>query len=120
MSYEFIIYGDVRFDVSYDDNELSSFILSYIKNQSNVGTFTYLHLCRALIETAIEEKRLIGAKANTYYQSPQLKPSQYTRVSMLLWRYILKGIIFIDFYNNEYVAHMANDTTFGINKESLK
>lgn len=118
MSFEYTVYGDVRFDVNYDDEELRNYILSYINLHTEEGYFTYLKLCRSLLETAIKEGRLVGAKDNTYYQSPQLKPAQYRRISQLLWKYILDEVIFIDFYNNEYVAHIPNDTTFGINKES--
>jgi len=119
MSFEYTIYGDVRFDVNYNDAELNDFIISYIKSKKDEGSFTYLRLCKSLINTAVKDGRLDGAKPNTYYQSPQLKPSQYTRISKLLWDFILNGIIFIDFYNNEYVAHIPNDTTFGIIKENI-
>lgn len=119
MSFEFTVYGDVRFDVSYSDDELNVFIIEYIQSRTKEGYFTYLKLCRSLIETAVKENRLVGAKSNTYYQSPQLKPNQYTRISRLLWRLILQEKIFIDFYNNEYVAHFPNDTTFGINNDVI-
>ena len=119
MSFEYTVYGDVLFDVTYNDKELDDFILSYVKTHAEEGYFTYLKLCRSLLETAIKDGRLEGANDNTYYQSPQLKPNQYRRISMLLWKHILDGVIFIDFYNNEYVAHSPNDTTFGITQEAL-
>ncbi len=117
MSYEYTIYGDVTFILSYSDKELGDKILAYIRSKKEDGMFTYLKLCRSLIGVAIQEGSLVGAKKEVYYQSPQLKPSEYTRVSRLLWKYILEGKVFIDFYNNEYVAHSPNDTTFGINQE---
>lgn len=119
MSFEYTIYGDVTFELSYSDQELGDRILNYIRSKKEEGLFTYLRLCRALINKAIEEDRLIGAEKQVYYQSPQLNPAQYTRVSRLLWKYILEGKIFIDFYNNEYVAHSPNDTTFGINQDEV-
>jgi|GEM_PF-1288924 len=119
MSFEYTIYGDVMFGLSYSDEKLGDTIMSYIISKKENGTFTYLRLCRALIENAIEEGSLEGAEKHVYYQSPQLKPSEYTRVSKMLWKYILEGKIFIDFYNNEYVAHSPNDTTFGINQDAL-
>lgn len=117
MSFEYTIYGDVMFEFKYSDQELGDRILNYIRSKREDGLFTYLKLCRSLISLAIQEECLIGAEKHVYYQSPQLKPSEYTRVSKLLWKYILEGKIFIDFYNNEYVAHSPNDTTFGINQE---
>lgn len=119
MSFEYTIYGDVMFGLSYSDEVLGDKVLSYIMNKKEDGTFTYLRLCRSLITTAIDEGTLVGAEKHVYYQSPQLAPSEYTRVSKVLWKFILEGKIFIDFYNNEYVAHSPNDTTFGINKEAL-
>lgn len=119
MSYEFIIYGDVRFDICYNDEELEALILSYVRSKINEGSFTYLKLCKSIIETAVKERRLKDARENTYYQSPQLKAKQYTRISQQLWHLILDGKIFIDFYNNEYVARIPNDTTFGINEDAL-
>lgn len=119
MSFEYTIYGDVRFDVDYNDAELNNLILSYIRSKKDEGSFTYLRLCKSLINAAVKDGRLVGVKPNTYYQSLQLKSAQYTRISMLLWNFILKGVIYIDFYNNEYVAHIPNDTTFGINKEKI-
>ena len=119
MSFEYTIYGDVMFELSYSDDVLGERILTYIRSKKEDGMFTYLKLCRALIYKAIEEGCLVGAEKQVYYQSPQLTPAQYTRVSKLLWKYILEGKIFIDFYNNEYVAHSSNDTTFGINQEVL-
>ena len=117
MSFEYTIYGDVSFELSYNDQELGDKILSYIQSRKGEGMFTYLKLCRSLIASAINEDSLVGAQKGVYYQSPQLKQSQYTRVSKILWKYILEGKIFIDFYNNEYVAHIPNDTTFGINQD---
>lgn len=119
MSYDFIVYGDVRFDISYSNEELKSMILLYITSKISEGSFTYLRLCKSIIETAVKENRLVDAKRKTYYQSPQLKAKEYTRISRLLWDLILEGKIFIDFYNNEYVAHIPNDTTFGINEDAL-
>ena len=120
MTYEFIVYGDVRFNVDYSIDELKSFILSYIETNKEVGSFSYLRLCRALIDTAVKEGRLEGAQKNTYYQSPQLKPEVYSQISCLLWNFILSGKIFIDFYSNEYVTQIPNDTIFGINKAVVK
>lgn len=117
MSFEYTIYGDVMFEFNYSDQELGDRILNYIRSKREYGLFSYLKLCRSLIDVAGREDCLVGAKKEVYYQSPQLKPSEYTRVSRLLWKYILEGKIFIDFYNNEYVAHSPNDTTFGINQE---
>lgn len=119
MSFEYTIYGDVVFELSYSDQELGDRILAYIRSKKEDGLFTYFRLCHSLISVAIEEGCLIGAEKQVYYQSPQLSPSQYTRVSKMLWKYILEGKIFIDFYNNEYVAHSPNDTTFVINQETL-
>jgi hypothetical protein len=114
MSFEYTIYGDVRFELSYSDQELGDKVLSYIKSKESEESFTYLSLCRSLIESATEDKHLKGARDGVYYQSPQLKPSEYTRVSRILWKFILSGKVFVDFYNNEYVARDSGDTTFGI------
>lgn len=119
MSYEFTVYGDVMFGLAYSDNELGDKILSYIKSKKESSTFTYLRLCQSLIDNAFMEGNLEGAEKQVFYQSPRLKPSEYTRVSKMLWKFILEGKIFIDFYNNEYVSQSPNDTTFGINQETL-
>ena len=119
MSFEYTIYGDVVFDLSYTDEEMSDRILKYISLNKKDGYFTYHRLCRFIITLALAEDRLVGADKNVYYQSPQLDPSQYTRVSKILWRHILDGKIFIDFYNNEYVTNIPNDTRFGINQDNV-
>lgn len=119
MSYEYTVYGDVMFGLAYSDNELGENILSYIRAKKEAGTFTYLRLCQSLMDNALKEGKLVGAEKQVYYQSPQLKSSEYTKVSKLLWKFILEGKIFIDFYNNEYVSQSPNDTTFGINQETL-
>lgn len=114
MSFEYTVYGDVKFELSYSDEELKDIIMGFIRANQEEGSFTYLRLCRFLIETASQDNHLQGAKQGVYYQSPQLKPAQYTRVSRILWSFILSGRVFVDFYNNEYVSHSPDDTTFGI------
>lgn len=114
MSFEYTIYGDVRFELSYTDEQLGEKVLSFIESKKGEGSFTYLSLCSSLIDSAREDKLLKGARDGVYYQSPQLIAAEYTRVSRILWRFILLGKVFVDFYNNEYVARDSSDTTFGI------
>lgn len=114
MSFEYTIYGDVSFNLSYTDQELEDKILSFIQSKESEESFSYLSLCRFIIEAAHQEERLKGAKREVYYQSPQLQPTEYTRISRLLWKFILAGKIFVDFYNNEYVAPATGDTILGI------
>lgn len=120
MSFEYTVYGDVKFELSYSEEELRAIIMGYIESKQDEGSFTYLKLCRFLIDKASQDGHLQGAKQGVYYESPQLKPAQYTRVSRILWSFILSGKVFVDFYSNEYVSHSPNDTSFGIIQDNKK
>ena len=119
VNYSVTQYGESRFGLKYNDDELSSIIDSFIKKQreQDIDYFTYFTLCRYILVTADKSDMLIGKEANTYYQQPNLNQKEFTRISCLIWNFILNRKIFVDFSNNAYIAHYENDTIFGIMKD---
>lgn len=116
VSYTVTQYGESRFGLKYEDEELKSIINAFIQLQRKVKDyyFTYYTLCRHIMLLADKEDRLNGKDANTYYQQPNLSGKEYTRISRLIWDFILEKKIFVDFSNNAYIPHYENDTVFGI------
>lgn len=110
-------YGEANFCLQYEDKELLDLIKDYInkKIEAKEDYFTYFTLCKSILNKADRDNRLIDKDPETYYTSPSLAPSEYTRISRLLWKLILDGKIFVDFSNNAYIAHYENDTILGIN-----
>ena len=116
VSYTVTQYGESRFGLQYEDEELKSVINAFIQAQRKEKDyyFTYYTLCRHIMLLADKENKLKGKEANTYYQQPNLSPKEYTRISRLIWDFILDKKIFVDFSNNAYIPHYENDTVFGI------
>lgn len=116
VSYNVTQYGESRFGLKYNDEELTGIIDSFIKKQKSqdIDYFTYYTLCKFILITAEKSDRLNGKEPNTYYQQPNLNQKEYTRMSRLIWNFILDRKIFVDFSNNAYIAHYENDTVFGI------
>lgn len=116
MSYQITAYGDHHFGLKYNDEELLKIIGKYICDKKEHGEmyFTYYTLCRFILNEAIRNNALEGVEPNTYYESPNISQKELTRISRLLWDLILDRIIFVDFSNNAYMAHISNDTVIGI------
>ena len=116
MQYRITRYGDSSFDLAYQDEEMMELIAKYIEQRKKSGVmyFTYYTLCRHILNKANEEKKLKNLEPHTYYESPVLSQTEYTRVSRLLWSFILGGKLFVDFSNHSYTAHYQNDTVIGI------
>lgn len=116
VNYSVTQYGEARFGLNYNDEELTCVIDSFIQNKKNNKDdyFTYFTLCKFVLETADIAGKLNGKEANTYYQQPNLSQKEYTRISRLIWDFILGRKVFVDFSNNAYIAHYDNDTVFGI------
>lgn len=116
VSYSVTQYGETQFGLRYDDEALKIIIDSFIQTKRDEKTyfFTYYSLCRHILMLADKEDKLIGKEPNTYYQQPNLSSKQYTRISRLIWDFILERKVFVDFSNNAYIPHYENDTVFGI------
>lgn len=116
VNYSVTQYGEARFGLQYNDEELKDVIGEFIQTQRNNNNnyFTYYVLCKYILELADRTNKLLGKDANTYYQQPNLSQKEYTRISCLIWDFILERKIFVDFSNNAYIAHYDNDTVFGI------
>lgn len=116
VSYSVTQYGESQFGLRYSDEELSDIIGTFIKKQKSmdIDYFTYYTLCKHVLVYADKEGKLLGKELNTYYQQPSLSQKEYTRISRLIWNFILGRRIFVDFSNNAYIARYDNDTVFGI------
>ena len=116
VSYSVTQYGESRFGLNYSDEKLKGIIGAFIEKQRSDKKyyFTYYTLCRYVLNLADREFMLLGKEDNTYYQQPNLSQKEYTRISRLIWVFILDKKIFVDFSNNAYIAHYENDTVFGI------
>lgn len=116
INYSISQFGETNFGLKYNDQELKSLIGYYIQQKKNENTyfFTYLKLCKHLLAIADQANELVGKEAHVYYQTPDLSQKEYTRISRLLWDFILDRKIFVDFSNNAYIAHYENDTVIGI------
>lgn len=116
VSYSVTRYGESRFGLKYSDEELKGIISSFIQKQrsQDIDYFTYFTLCKYILQSADKSDKLSGKDPNTYYQQPNLNQKEYTRISRLIWNFILDKKIFVDFSNNAYIAHYENDTVFGI------
>jgi hypothetical protein len=116
MGIQITVYGSHPFTLAYDDSEIIAFISDYITKRKNTRQpyFTYFTLCRIILEKAKNDNKLKGMEPNTYYESPDLAQSEYTRISRILWGFIWDKKIYVDFSNNSYIAHYENDTILGI------
>lgn len=103
-------YSQEPLSLHYSDEELFGKIGEYISTLAGIH-FTYLQLCDYILSKADEEEKL-GKKQNTIYLNPKLSSSDFTRISIVLWRMIMNGEICIDFYVNPYRGGIKDDTTF--------
>lgn len=116
VNYSVTQYGESRFGLKYKDEELSGIIEDFIQKQKSreINYFTYFTLCKYILIQADKTDQLVGKMANTYYPQINLDQNAYTRISRLIWIFIMDRKIFVDFSNNAYIAHYENDTVFGI------
>lgn len=116
--YQVSVFGAHGFDLIYDDSELKIIIGDYIENikNSELPYFTYYTLCNKILEDAYANFQLAGREKNVFYENPTLSSKEYSRISRTLWNFIWDRLIFIDFSNNQYIAHFDNDTVFGVIK----
>lgn len=116
MSIQITVFGESHFELKYSDEEVKQKIDGYIQDLKlkNIDYFTYYTLCKWLLEDAIQNNSVINYDNNTYYESPMMVRREYTRVSRLLWEFILSGSLYVDFFDNHSIARYDNDTTFGI------
>lgn len=116
FNYSVIQYGESKFGLRYNDEDLKGIVDAYIKKQKSqdIYYFTYFTLCKYILLEADRADKLIGKEPNTYYQQPNLNQKAYTHISRIIWDFIFERKIFVDFSNNAYIAHYDNDTVFGI------
>ena len=116
VNYNVTQYGEAQFGLHYSDEQLIIVIEKFITKQKELKMyfFTYYTLCKYVLKVANDEDQLTGKEPNTYYQQPNLSQKEYTRISRLLWGFILDRKIFVDFSNNSYIPHYENDTVIGI------
>lgn len=103
-------YSQEPLTLHYTEDELLNKIREYISKLSDIH-FSYLRLCNYILSQAEEDNKL-GKKENTIYLNPELKPSDYSRISVALWQLIREGLICVDFYVNPYRGQMKDDTAF--------
>jgi len=110
-----VYYGEHPLQMIYTDEELSVKIGEFIADKIKDGSkcFSYKGLCNVLFRLAQMENKLKTEKDATY-NNPVLHYNDATRISLLLWERIWNKEIFIDFYENKYVANYHEDTYFGI------
>ena len=116
MDIKITVYGSHPFSLAYEDAEIKQYIKNYILYRKKSGQmyFTYFTLCKLILDQAKREDKIKGMEPNTYYESPDLSQTEYTRISRILWEFIWDREIFVDFSNNSYIAHFSNDTVLGI------
>lgn len=108
-------YSQEPLSLKYSDEELLGKINEYISELVDIN-FTYSQLCDFILSKADDDNKL-GKKQNTIYLNPRLSSSDFSRISITLWRMILNGEICIDFYVNPYRGGIKGDTTFIIVKK---
>ena len=104
MDYEFTHYGDIKFNLSYEDWELKEKIISIIST-SNDYIITPDYIARKLLEIAFDENRenrVISAESNTIYPQAYLTDQQLGKVSRIIWDLIIEGKIMYDFFTKEF------------------
>lgn len=116
MSIQITVFGESHFELKYSDEEIKQKIDGYIQDLKRKDRyyFTYYTLCKWILEDAIQNDSVINFDHNTYYEIPLMDRKEYTRVSRMLWGFILGGKLFIDFFDNHSITRYDNDTTFGI------
>lgn len=107
-------YGEFPLPMSYDDSELDGMIEEYISEKKKMEAgFSYRDICIYLFRTAFNAGRL-KKEEDTVYNNPIMTDYDAERVSKLLWCRIWDKKIFINFNEDQYVAHYPNDIRFGI------
>ena len=116
MAIQITVFGESHFELKYSDEDLKQKIDGYIQDLKSKEEyyFTYYTICKWILEDAINNEEVKNYDKQTYYEIPILSRKEYTRVSRLLWGFILGNKLFVDFFDNHSIARYDNDTTFGI------
>ena len=93
-----------------EDRELLKIIREYVLNLEQ-GSFSYLQLCDYLVKKSSVNVS-DGQQGHVVYLVKRLSPSDYSRISRLLWQLLWEKVICIDFYENPYQPKRNDDTVF--------
>lgn len=110
-----IIYTKEPLTLDYDDDKIMSVIRTYIKEATS-RRFTFIQLCNYILQLYIKEKKTSN-DVSVIYLKPELRPSDYGRISQILWQLIWNKEICIDFYINPYQGQRTDDQAFIINEK---
>lgn len=105
-----IHYTNEPLTLDYDDEKILQVIRTYIK-ATTTKRFTFVQLCNYILQLYIEEKKT-GNDVSVIYLKPELRPSDYGRISQALWQLIWNKEICMDFYVNPYQGQRAVDQAF--------
>lgn len=105
-----IYYTNEPLTLDYDDEKILVVIRSFIKATA-AKRFTFVQLSNYILQQYIDEQKT-GNDVSVFYLKPELRPSDYGRISQALWQLIWNKEICMDFYANPYLGQRANDQAF--------
>ena len=105
-----ILYTNEPLTLDYDDEKVQDLIRQYIKEVTS-KRFTFVQLTNYILKQFIEEKKA-GNDVSVFYLKPELRPTDYARISQILWNFIWNKEICIDFYVNPYQGQRVDDQAF--------
>lgn len=116
MAIQITVFGESHFELKYTDEDIRNIIDRYIQDLKSREKyyFTYYTICKWILDEAIKNEAAKNFDPHTYYEIPIMSRKEYTRVSRLLWEFILEKKLFVDFFDNHSITRYDNDTTFGI------
>jgi hypothetical protein len=105
-----IHYTNEPLTLDYDDEKILAVIRNYIM-ATTTKRFSFVQLSNYILHLYIEEKKT-GNDVSVFYLKPELRPSDYGRISEALWQLIWNKEICMDFYVNPYQGQRVNDQAF--------
>lgn len=111
-------YSSNPMQLPIQDDELKDIIAEFVANVTR-SSFTYLQLCDYIIEKCSAELSDRGQR-QVIYLNKKLYPSDYSRISKVLWEFIWDRMICVDFFDNPYQPKRKEDTVFLICRKDDK
>lgn len=107
-------YTNEPLSLDYTDEQIRDIIQLYIQNTQR-RRFTYSQICNHILDNATKEGR-VGHDSNTIFLNPELKPSEMSRISVVLWDFIWNKELCVDFHQDYKSGQSQNDYAFIIIK----
>lgn len=101
--------------ILYTDDEIEKCLRVYVDSLEK-KVFTFSMISQHLIDKSDEDGKLAKEDNTVYNSGIILTEEDGCRLSKALWKMILQGIIFVDFFRNPYSVASQNDYLFVINK----